>query len=222
MTYGELRFSLSKLAPGLDPDLLDSFINDRFQSITNFQKWKDAEVDGTLTTVIGQGLPYAMPDDFRLPLEGRNPTTDSEIVFISRSELNRLAPTRPMTGEPQLYTLVNATEAEIYPVPTAIETYTFRYIKSFPAFADTDTSLEVPDWISILCLKAGVMADVCEVQKDYNGADRNELKFKTERLKMAVDDSGRKGPARVRTAAKFSPAANYDRRGNSDHRSQMP
>jgi hypothetical protein len=220
MTYGELRFDLSKLAPGLDPDLLDAFINDRYQRILEHHKWKDMEVDGTLTTVIGSGLPYAMPADFRLPLEGRNPTTDSEICFISRSELNRLAPTRPQTGEPQVYSLVNATQAEIYPVPTAIDTYTFRYIKSLPRFADTDTALSILPWISIFCLKAGVKADVCEQQKDYSGSDRNEVKFNRELTKMAVTDANRTGPMRVRTSAKFSPATDYDL--IPDHRSQMP
>jgi hypothetical protein len=220
MTYGELRFDLSKLAPGLDPDLLDAFINDRFEKICEYQKWKDLETDGTLTTVVATGSPYAMPADFRLPIVGLNPTTDSEIVFMSRSDLDRVAPSRPMTGEPQVYALINATQAEVYPVPTIIFTYPFRYIRRLPRFADTDTSVDIPAWISILCLKAGVMADVLEQQKDYNGADRNEVKFKLELLKMAVTDTNLKGPARIRTSAKFSPAAQYGRRTN--HRSQMP
>lgn len=218
MTFGELRFDVSKFAPGLDPDLLDSFINDRYQRILDHHKWKDLEVDGTLTTAVNTRT-YAVPADFNLPLEGRNPTTDDEIVFISRAELNLLAPSRSATGAPQVYTLVDAVTFEVYPVPTAIASYTQRYIKRVARFTSTDTAVVIPPWISMECLKAGVKADICETQKDYAGADRKETKFMRELTTMAVTDASRMGPVRVRISRKFSPAAFV---GRSDHRRQMP
>lgn len=51
MTFGEIRFFLSKLAPGVDPDLLDGWINNRYQSILDRHAWKDLEKDGTIVTV---------------------------------------------------------------------------------------------------------------------------------------------------------------------------
>lgn len=218
MTFGQLRFDLSKLAPGLDPDVLDSYINNRYLNILEFHKWKALEVDGLLTTIVGEPN-YSVPSDFWLPLEGIDQPTDSQIVFISRSELNRLAPGRGQTGAPQVYTLADDSTIEVYPVPIAVANYTFRYLKSGARFGTADTGADILAFVSIQCLMAGVKADICEGQKDYNGADRNEAKYKAERLKMAVTDAGRMGPARVRISAKFSPAAFYDGRG---HLRQMP
>ena len=40
MTFGELRFSLRKLLPTVDPDALDAVINNRLDSISRHQDWK--------------------------------------------------------------------------------------------------------------------------------------------------------------------------------------
>lgn len=51
MTFGQLRFRLSKLAPGIDPDKLDGFINDAYESILNRRQWKGLEADGRFQTL---------------------------------------------------------------------------------------------------------------------------------------------------------------------------
>ena len=38
-TFGELRFRLSKLVPGVDLDLLDGWIMDRYQEILDVLPW---------------------------------------------------------------------------------------------------------------------------------------------------------------------------------------
>ena len=51
MTFGEVRFQLSKRAPGTDPDLLDGFINEAYRSILARTSWKLLETDATFVTV---------------------------------------------------------------------------------------------------------------------------------------------------------------------------
>ncbi len=51
MTFGQLRFALSKFAPGVDPDLLDQWINARYEALWNFHHWLGRERDATLITV---------------------------------------------------------------------------------------------------------------------------------------------------------------------------
>ena len=50
-TFGEIRFFLTKRFPGVDPDLLDGYINDRYKDIIDWTDWKPLELSGTLQTV---------------------------------------------------------------------------------------------------------------------------------------------------------------------------
>jgi len=50
-TYGELRARLAQMAPGIPLDLLDGWIQDRYQSILDRLNWQRLEVRQTLQTV---------------------------------------------------------------------------------------------------------------------------------------------------------------------------
>lgn len=217
MTYGQFRFDLAKLYPGLDPDMLDGWCNDRYQRYLEHTQWKDLEKTATITSVIAQSA-YAAPADFRLPITGKNPNTHREVTFISRGELDRIDPDRLVKGPPQVYALVDASTLELYPVPTVVENYTIRYTRTVARFASSDSAMVLLPWISIEGLKAGVKADACEFRKDYAAADRNEAKFMAEMTKSAVSDVRRRGPQRIRMSPKFVSAP----LGGSDHRRQMP
>lgn len=51
MTFGDLRFEISKQFPGQDPDVVDGFINDRYREIWNRRTWQARNVDTILQTV---------------------------------------------------------------------------------------------------------------------------------------------------------------------------
>lgn len=51
MTFGEIRFQLSKRCPGTDPDLIDGFVNSAYQSIMARTSWKGLEADAWIQTV---------------------------------------------------------------------------------------------------------------------------------------------------------------------------
>lgn len=51
MTLGQLRFHITKNAPGIDPDLLDGWIADRYTQILDAIPWRRADVEAVLQTV---------------------------------------------------------------------------------------------------------------------------------------------------------------------------
>lgn len=51
MTWGELRLQLSKTAPGVDHDILDEFLNNRYEQVLEACDWKDARYHATIQTV---------------------------------------------------------------------------------------------------------------------------------------------------------------------------
>lgn len=50
-TLGEIRFRLSKLAPGVDLDLLDGWIQDRYTAALDYLPWQRLDADGVIQTV---------------------------------------------------------------------------------------------------------------------------------------------------------------------------
>jgi hypothetical protein len=51
MTYGQIRFLLTKALPGVDPDLLDGWIQDRYTRILDRLKWSRLELETAIQTV---------------------------------------------------------------------------------------------------------------------------------------------------------------------------
>jgi hypothetical protein len=50
VTYGAVRFRCSKLVPGIDPDLIDGWIEDRYTQILDRLKWKRLDVRSVIQT----------------------------------------------------------------------------------------------------------------------------------------------------------------------------
>lgn len=50
MTYGELRFRVSKLLPGIDHDLLDGWISDRYAQILDAIAWQRRDIRAVIQT----------------------------------------------------------------------------------------------------------------------------------------------------------------------------
>src|SRR3954467_3781006 len=48
MTYGDIRFRLVKLLPGVDHDLLDGWISDRYQEILDRLSWQRRDVQSVI------------------------------------------------------------------------------------------------------------------------------------------------------------------------------
>lgn len=50
-TWGQIRFELSKFAPGVDPQLLNQWINSAYHRILDYRNWKGLEVEAWLESV---------------------------------------------------------------------------------------------------------------------------------------------------------------------------
>ena len=207
MTYGELRFTLSKLVPGTDPDVLDAGINDRLESIANHLAWRALETDGVFTAVADTGI-YDLAADYRGPVPGEasNPQLGVELRYVNHAELTRRKGGISLGGEPRFWSETSRASggvtrrAELFPVPgedLAGEQYPYKYIRSLPRYAATDTALEIPGWISIPCLKAGVRAEI-------TGDPNQWTLYGAELAQMRAEDARTRGPRRLRMAAVFT------------------
>lgn len=107
MTFGELRFRLTKLAPGVDADTLDGWINDVYQSILGRKAWKGLEADGAIATaalaqtgtvaltagvqaIVGTGTGWSgAQDGFRIAFPPRTETYSFAFVDGTHGTLDR-------------------------------------------------------------------------------------------------------------------------------------
>lgn len=277
MTFGEIRFRVSKMAPGLDPDLVDGWINDRYQTILDRRRWKGLEKDGSFVTVaaystgsltltngsaavtgvgttftaamtarklrvIGRSESYTFTQlgattgtldrlyegdtsanlgyeiyqdtvdlaaDFKEPLVDRNERRPLEIVHWTRQDLDRAAPARVISGEPQIYVFApdkadGTRRAQLYPIPAFAASYPYSYIRKATRFLDDDSALAIFDWVSVECLLSFVQASVRGHMKDYTGATLAEQKGDAELMKMILRDERIDGPKKLRMAQKYT------------------
>ncbi|GEM_PF-2899540 len=51
MTWGQLRFNLQTGAPGVSPDLLDGYLNERYEQLLEACKWKGIDYRTTVQTI---------------------------------------------------------------------------------------------------------------------------------------------------------------------------
>ncbi len=107
MTFGEVRFQLSKRCPGTDADILDGFINDAYQSILAKKAWKGLEADSVIATqatyavgtialtagavaVVGSGTTFtAAMDGAGVYIPGRNESYRFTFVDATHGALDR-------------------------------------------------------------------------------------------------------------------------------------
>jgi hypothetical protein len=128
----------------------------------------------------------------------RNERRPSEIVHWTRAQLDRVAPSRQLTGEPGIYCIApNAADgtrqAQLYPIPAYAASYPYSYIQQLPRFGSTDTALDIPEWISLECLGDFIKADI-------KGDKAAEAKGEAELLRMMVRDVRLEGPKALRIA----------------------
>jgi hypothetical protein len=102
-TYGSLRFRLTKMLPGIDPDLIDGWISDRYTAILDRLPWQRLEKSFAFETIApySAGLISASAGSANVGLAGGAWTvamTGLSIRIDNRDEYYEFTPTSPTAG----------------------------------------------------------------------------------------------------------------------------
>lgn len=108
MTWGQIRLQCQKWGENVDLDLLDQFLQGRYQEILDAHPWKALDKNGTIVTAAGSAgtrALYALPSDLKILLEVNNVAGNFPMRPYTQQELNLLFPGRPDTGAPYIYSM---------------------------------------------------------------------------------------------------------------------
>lgn len=203
MKYGELKYRLTKQYPGIDPELLEGWIADRYSEILDQLNWERLRVEATLTLVEDQSI-YTMPADCR---QVEMLVGDSgELEKMSRERL-RATSTAGTTGTPRVWAPAvdstgNLLQIEVYPVPDAAGSIPYSYFSE--KTAPTSTSITLLPLLRPAALVEGVSANVLRHMKDWNGALVFEKRFADLVATMIRGECRAKGGQQLRMASRFT------------------
>ncbi len=144
---------------------------------------------------------YELPADFGRLTSLVNPTLGIKLTETSRDYINRNAASRLAIEPPRVYAPFKDSstplqQIELYPAPQESVGLPLEYLAIAPLFDVDDpdvTEVEIPDWISVPCLRAGVEADLYDMTKDGTMAQKREMAFMARLAEMAGEDA-RKSP----------------------------
>jgi len=185
MSWGQIRLISQKAGENVDLDILDSFLQSRYQTILDAHPWKALETAATLAvvgTVAGTPSITTLPVDLKILLEVNNSVGNFPLRPYTQSELNTVYPGRLDVTTPWIYSMAADTTAtpplhQVETYGTAAASLPIRYIKNPPNFDPTQTTLLPLPWIPAGVIINGVRADICAYLKDWNGMQAFEGLF---------------------------------------------
>lgn len=194
MTWGQIRLILVKWAgEAPDLDLIDQWMQARYQVVLDAHPWKALEKGGTIVTALGAAgarALYALPADLKILLEVNNAAGNFPMRPYTQAELDLVYPGRQdvagVSGAPQpfIYSMAEDSGAtpplhqvELYPIPGGVQTHPIRYTAIPANFDPTNTTLSPLPWIPAHLVIRGVRADICAEKKDYPGMESFENLF---------------------------------------------
>lgn len=172
---------------------------------------------------------YALPSDLSEVTSLRNPTLGIELQEVDRTYLNQNASARWYTNLPRVYapypdSATDLAQIELYPAPSQAMGLPLEYNALPPLFdtADPDTEAVFPDWLSIPCIRAGVEADLYDMQGDGGGKQRREMDYERHLAMMAGEDARRSPVIETNIANRYTARrAQRTWRGRGQGRSAM-
>jgi hypothetical protein len=193
MTWGQIRLQAQKWGDDVDLDLLDQFLQGRYQMILDAHPWKALDTPGILSVtpgIAGSRALYPLPANCKILLEVNNNVGNFPMRPYTQAELNLLYPGRQdvagTNGAPGtfIYSMAEDTTAtlplhqvELYPIPSAMATHPIRYTQIPAIFDPTQTTLSPLPWIPTQVIINGVRADILALKKDYQGMQAFETLF---------------------------------------------
>lgn len=139
---------------------------------------------------------FDLAADYKQPLVNRNERCPGEIVHWTRQQLDRAAPVRLASGEPEIYcfapdSAAGLRRAQLYPTPAYDASYPYSYIRTIARFTDADTATAIAPWVSIEMLMDFVKAD-CKSDQTAEAKAERELAL------MVVRDINIEGSKKLR------------------------
>lgn len=105
-------------------------------------------------------------------------------------------------------------QVELWPGPVFAEGMSTNYRSGQPVFGVNDTSVAIPDWISVPALFEGAQASLYKLQGDTASANAQEMIFKKLVDDMRGEDARRRPPAVLQPDQRFAiPRARRTMRG---------
>ena len=220
MTWGQIRLQCAKWGVDIDLDLLDQYIQSRYQRILDAHPWKALEKPGTVT-VAGAGTAgtraiYALPADLKILLEVNNATGNFPLRPYTQQELDFLYPGRPDTGASTIYSIAEDDssdppkhQVELYPIPNGATSFPIRYIYNPSTFNPTATSASPLPWIPAHLIIDGVRADILSQKKDYQGMMSYESLFTAGVNEMLRTEIHRSPNAKLSELQRFQGVATF-------------
>ena len=225
MTFGQIRLVLAKWSDGTsyDLDLLDNWIQDRYQVILDAHSWKSLEKGATIATTAGTPgtrAIYPLPADLKILLECNNASNNFPMRPYTQSELDLVYPGRidveGQGGAPKtfIYSMAEDTggtpplhQVELYPIPGGAFNHPIRYT-SIPATFDPQNTTASPlPWIPAHVIINGVRADIAAEKKDYSGMQAFENLFASGLNEMLRVEIFRQPNSRVSELARYGASA---------------
>jgi hypothetical protein len=210
------------MADAADLDLMDQWIQGRYQVILDAHPWKALEKGATIATTVGtmgtRAL-YPLPADLKILLEVNNAANNFPMRPYTQLELDLVYPGRPDVsgaGAPNtfIYSMAEDTTAtpplhqvELYPIPNAVLSHPIRYTSNPATFDPTQTTLSPLPWIPAHLIIRGVRADICAQKKDYPGMEAFENLFTSGINELLRLELHRQPNARVDELRRYEGAA---------------
>ncbi len=226
MTFGQLRLIVVKwAADAADLDLIDQFIQARYQTILDSFPWKSLEKNGVIATTpgtAGMRSLFPLPADCKILLEVNNAVSNFPMRPYTQAELDLVYPGRldvaGVASAPQtfIYSMAEDTTAtpplhqvELYPIPNAIQAYPIRYTSIPLNFDPTQTTLSPLPWIPPHLIIHGVRADISAERKDYEGLTAFENLFTAGLNEMRRVEMFRQPNSRVSELTRYDASATF-------------
>jgi hypothetical protein len=226
MTWGAIRLVLVKwAADSADLDLVDQWMQSRYQVILDAHPWKALEVGGTIATVAGAAGArslFPLPANCKILLEVNNAVNNFPMRPYTQAELDLVYPGRldvaGTANAPQtfIYSMAEDTTAvpplhqvELYPIPGAVQVHPIRYTSIPLNFDPTQTTLSPLPWIPPHLIIRGVRADICAEKKDYTGMESFEGLFTSGINELLRLELHRQPNSRVNELQRYEGAATF-------------
>jgi hypothetical protein len=236
MTFGQIRLQAQKWGEDVDLDLLDQFIQGRYQVILDAHPWKALDTNGTITTTVGTAgnrAIFPLPANLKILLEVNNLVGNFPMRPYLQAELNLLYPGRldvaNVAGAPGtfIYSMAEDTTAtpplhqvELYPIPSVIVSHPIRYTAIPPNFDPAATTASPLPWIPSQVIINGVRADILALKKDYAGMNAFESLFTSGINEMLRVELHKQPGAKMNELQKYQGPASYPTPPGYSRRSQ--